>query len=80
MRLDTGSSQDQLQVLDHRAEVDERKAIPHLPDLSDSIHGVFRPGNVPKSHGLNPLNKGAGAAIPIRSEWRLSAKRWAESA
>lgn len=36
--------QDRLQVLDRRAQIDEREAIPHLPDLSDSVHGVFRRG------------------------------------
>jgi len=34
--------QSRLPVLDHRAQADERQAIPDLPDLPRAIHGVVR--------------------------------------
>jgi len=34
--------QDRFPVLDRRGETDERQAVPDLPDLPCSIHGVFR--------------------------------------
>src|SRR3984957_9175546 len=34
--------QDRFPVLDHRAQADERQAVPDLPDLSRAVHRVLR--------------------------------------
>ena len=54
--------QDRFPVLDRRAQADERKAVPDLPDLSGAVHGVFR-------------DRAACAAPEFLAPWRRAAAR-----
>jgi len=56
--------QDRFQVLDRRAQVDERQAAPDLPDLPCSFHGVFRDRAASAAPEFLDLGGGTCRALP----------------